>query len=162
MLDWEGNMQPKKDHQHWIVLDDVEDDVNMVTSLSITPLEQEAIDIHLIEDDERFDKMGISFIPRPGDHVSSTLGSISNMLVDLDLSSHMCEKEHDGRIVASIGSTNTLQSQYISDSEPETDEQNHDDSTCNGDDDSFELTFDLDDDGAQARVDAHSTNASRP
>ena len=40
MLDWEGNMQPKKDHQHQIVLDDVEDDVNMVASLLITPLEQ--------------------------------------------------------------------------------------------------------------------------
>ena len=52
MLDWEGNMQPKKDRQHWIALDDEEDDANMVTSLSITPLEQEAIDIHLIEDDE--------------------------------------------------------------------------------------------------------------
>ena len=52
MLDWEGNMQPKRDSQCQIVLDDVEDDVNMVASLSITPLEQEAIDIHLIEDDE--------------------------------------------------------------------------------------------------------------
>ena len=85
--------------------------------------------------------------------------------MDLDLSSYMCEKEHDGRIAASIGSTNTLQSQYISDSEPEDDEQNHDDSTCNDDDDSFDLSFDLDGDGAQARVDeffSHSTNASRP
>ena len=134
MLDWEGNMQPKRDHQHRIVLDDVEDDINMVAYLSITPLEQEAIDIHLIEDDDRFDNMGISFIPRPGDHVSSTLGSISNTLEDLDLSSHMCEKECDGRIAASIGSTNTLQSRYISDSEPEAEEQNHDDSTCNDDD----------------------------
>ena len=52
MLDWEGNMQLKKDRQHRIVLDDVEDDVTMVTSLSITPLDQEAIDTHLIEDDE--------------------------------------------------------------------------------------------------------------
>ena len=103
-------MQPKKDCQHWIVLDDVEDDVNMVASLSITPLEQETIDIHLIEDDERFDEMGISFIPRLGDNISITLGSISNTLVDLDLSSHMCEKERDGQIAASIGSTNTLES----------------------------------------------------
>ena len=51
MLDWEGNMQPKKDRQHRIVLDNVEDNVNMVASLSIAPLEQEAIDTHLIEDD---------------------------------------------------------------------------------------------------------------
>ena len=96
MLDWEGNMQPKKDCQHRIVVDNVEDDANMVASLSITPLEQEAIDIHLIEDHDRLDEMGISYIPRPGDHVSSTLGSISNTLVDLDLSSHMCKKERDG------------------------------------------------------------------
>ena len=165
MFDWEGNMQPKRDRQHRIILDDVEDDINMVVSLSITPLAQEAIDIHLIEDDERFDEMGISFIPRPCDHISSTLGSISNTLVDLDLISHMCEKECDGQIAASIGSTNTLQLRYISDSEPEAEEQNHEDSTCNDDDDSFDLTFDLDDDGVQARVDeffSHSTNASRP
>ena len=165
MLDWEGNMQPKRDCQHRIVLDDVEDDVNMVASLLITPLEQETIDIHLIEDDERFDKMGIPFIPRPGDNVSSTLGSISNTLMDLGQSSYMCEKERDSRIAASIGSTNTLQSRYISDSEPEADKQNHDDSTCNDDDDSFDLIFDLDGDRVQARVDeffSHSTNASRP
>ena len=162
MLDWEGNMQPKKDCQHRIVLDDVEDDANMVASLSITPLEQEAIDIHLIEDDERPDKMGISFIPRSGDCVSSTLGSISNTLVDLELSRHMCEKECNGRIAASIGSTNTLQSRYISDSEPEADEQSQDDSTCNDVNNSFDLISDLDGDGAQARVDeffSHSTNA---
>ena len=110
MLDWEGNMQPKKDHQHQIVLDDIEDNVNMVAPLLTTLLEQETIDIHLIEDDKQFDKRGISFIPRPGDNVSTTLGSISNTLVDLDLSSYMCEKERDGRIAASIGSTNTLQS----------------------------------------------------
>ena len=110
MLDWEGNMQPKKDRQHRIVLHNVEDDVNMVASLSITLLEQEAIDIHLIEDDEQFDEMGISFIPRSGEYISSTLGSKSNTLVDLDLNQHMCEKERDGRIAASIGSTNTLES----------------------------------------------------
>ena len=164
-LDWEGNMQPKKDRQHRIVLDDVEDDENMVASLSITPLEQEAIDLHLIEDDEQSDKMGISFIPRPGDYISSMLGSICNMLVDLDLSNHMCEKEHDGRIAASIGSTNTLQLWYISDSEPEAKEQRQDDSTCNDDDDGSAMIFDLDDDGDHDRVDeffSHSTSASRP
>ena len=109
--------------------------------------------------------MGISFIPRPGDHISSTLGSISNTLVDLDLSHYMCEKECDGRIAASIGSTNTLESQYISDSELEEDEPIHDDSTYNDDDDSFGLSFDLDSEGAQEKVDeffTHSTNASRP
>ena len=48
--------------------------------------------------------MGIPFILRSGDCISSTLGSISNTLVDLELSRHMCEKERDGRIAASIGS----------------------------------------------------------
>ena len=114
MLDWEGNMQPKKDRQHRIVLDDVEDNVTMVASLSITPLEQEAIDMYLIEDDKRP-------ITHSGDCVSNTLGSISNTLVDLELSRRMCDKEHDSRIAARIGLTSTLQSRYISDSEPETD-----------------------------------------
>ena len=63
MLDWEGNMQPKKDHQHRIVLDNVEDDINMVASLQITPLEQEAINAHLVEDDKHYDGMRIDRIP---------------------------------------------------------------------------------------------------
>ena len=108
MLDWEGNMQPKKNCRHWIVLDNVEDDVNMVASLLITPLEQEAIDTHLVEDDKQYDRMRILTVPRSADNVSSTLGSISNTLVDLDLSQYMCKKEQDGWIAASIGSTNTL------------------------------------------------------
>ena len=144
MLDWEGNMQPKKDHQHRIVLDNVEDDINMVASLLITPLEQEAIDKHLVEDDEKYDGMRILTIPRSADNVSCTLGSISNTLVDIDLSQYMCEKEQDGRIAASIGSMNTLVSQYISDSEPEDNEPNDDNSACDDDDRSFDLSFDLD------------------
>ena len=39
MLDWEGNIQEKRDHQHWIFQDNVEDDLNMVASLQITQLE---------------------------------------------------------------------------------------------------------------------------
>ena len=158
MLDLEGNMQLKKDRQHRIVLDNVEDNVIMVASLSITPLEQEAIDTQLIEDDERS-------ITSSCNCISSTLGSISNTLVDLELSRYMCDKERDGRIAASIGSTSTLQSRYISDSETETDKQSHDGSTCSADDKCFDLLSDLDGDGANERVDecfSHSTHASRP
>ena len=43
MLDWEGNMQPKRDCQHQIILDDVEDDVNMVASLQITQLNRKSL-----------------------------------------------------------------------------------------------------------------------
>ena len=43
MLDWEGNMQPKRDRQHQIILDDVEDDVNMVASLQITQLNRKSL-----------------------------------------------------------------------------------------------------------------------
>ena len=110
MLDWEGNMQPKKNRQHQIVLDDVEDDINMVASLQITPLEEEVINTHLVADNKHDDGMRTLAIPRSADNISSTLGSISNTLVDQDLSRYMCEKERDGRIAASIGSTNTLAS----------------------------------------------------
>ena len=113
MLDWEGNMQPKRDHQQQIILDDVEDDVNMVASLQITQLEQEVIDAHLVEDDKHHDGMRMMTILRLADSISSTLGSISSTLVDQDLSKYMCEREQDGRIAASIGSTNTLALRYI-------------------------------------------------
>ena len=165
MLDWEGNMQPKKDRQHWIVLDDVEEDINMVASLQITLLEQDVINAHLVEDDEHYDGMRTLAIPRLADNVSSTLGSISNTLVDHDLSWYMCEKEQDGWIAASIGSTNTLASRYISNSEPKDDELYDDNSTCEDDDMSFDLSFDLDSKGAQEKVEeffSHATNTSRP
>ena len=158
-------MQPKRDHQHRIVLDDVEDDVNMVASLQITQLEQEVIDTHLVEDDEHYDGMRTLAILRLADNVSSTLGSISNTLVDQDLSRYMCEKECDRRIAASIGSMNTQASRYISNSEPDDDEPYDDNSTCKDDDMSFDLSFDLDSDGAQEKVEevfSHVTNASRP
>ena len=71
----------------------MEDDVNMVASLQITQLEQEVIDAHLVEDDEHYDWMRMLTIPRLADNVSSTLGSISNTLVDQDLSGYMCERE---------------------------------------------------------------------
>ena len=95
-------------------------------------------------------------IPRAADNVSSTLGSISNTLVDHDLSWYMCEREQDGRFAASIGSMNTLVLRYISDSEPD----DNDSSSADGD-----MTFDLDSEGVQEQVEeffSHATNASRP
>ena len=56
-------------------------------------------------------------------------------------------------------------SRYISDSDPENNEPNHDDSTCSDDDDIFDLSFDLDSEGAQEKVAeffSHATDASRP
>ena len=134
MLDWEGSMQQKKDCQHWNVLDDEEDDISMVASLQITQLEQEVIDAHLVEDDKHYDGMRTMTIPRSADNISSTLGSISNTLVDQDLSRYMSERERDGRIAVSIGSTNTLVSQYLSSSKSEDDEPYDDNSTCEDDD----------------------------
>ena len=156
MLDWEGNMQQRKDHQYQIVLDDVEDDLNMVASLEITQLEQEAIDAHLVEKEDHHEWMTMMTIPRAADNISSILGSISNTLVDHDLSWYMCEREQDGRFAASIGSMNVLVSQYISDSEPD------DDDSSSADDD---MMFDLDSEGVQEQVEeflSHATNASRP
>ena len=56
-------------------------------------------------------------------------------------------------------------SRYISDSEPEDYEPNDDNSTCDDDDMSFDLSFDLDSEGAHDKVVeffSHTTNASRP
>ena len=143
MLDWEGNIQQKRDHLHRIVLDNVEHDLNMVASLQITQLEQEVIDAHLVEDDKHYEGMTITTILRAADNISSTFGSISNTLVDHDLSWYMCERERDGRFAVSIGSMNTLVSQYISDSEPD------DDNSSSADDD---MMFDLDSEGAHEQV----------
>ena len=92
MLDWEGNMQQRKDHQHQIVFDDIEDDSNMVASLEITQLEHNSIDAHL-EDNEHCEGVTMASIPKAADNVSNTLGSISNTLVDHNVCWYMCEKE---------------------------------------------------------------------
>ena len=52
MLDWEGNIQQKKDCQQRILIDNIQDDSNMVTSLEITQLEQETIDAYLDDNDK--------------------------------------------------------------------------------------------------------------
>ena len=116
----------------------MEDDLNMVASLEISQLEQEAIDTHLVENEEHFEGMKMTTIPRAADNVSSTLRSISNTLVDHDFSWYMCEREQDGHFAASIGSTNTLVLQYISDSEPDDNDSSY------ADDD---MMLDLDNEG---------------
>ena len=66
----------------------------------------------------------------------------------------MCKRERDGHIAVSIGSTNTLASQYISSSEPD-----EDDSSFEDDD----MMLDLDSEGVQEQVEeflSHVTNAS--
>ena len=85
-------MQQRKDHQHQIVFDDIEDDSNMVTSLEITQLEQEAIDAHLEDNDEHCEGATMMSVPKAADNISNTLGSISNTLVDHNVCRFMCEK----------------------------------------------------------------------
>ena len=126
----------------------------MVASLEITQLEQKAIDAWLVENEKHYEGVTMTTIPRAADNVSSTLGSISNTLVDHDFSWHMCERERDGCFAASIGSTNTLASQYVSDSEPDDDDSSY------ADDD---MMLDLDSEGVQEQVEeflSHATNAS--
>ena len=64
----------------------MEDDLHMVASLQITQLEQEVIDAH-------YEGMTMTTIPRAADNAYSILGSISNTLVDHDLSRYMYELE---------------------------------------------------------------------
>ena len=71
----------------------MEDDLNMVASLEITQLEQEAIEAHLVENEEHYERATMMTIPKVANNISSTLGSISNTLVDHDLCWHMCERE---------------------------------------------------------------------
>ena len=71
----------------------MEDDLHMVASLQITQLEQEVIDVHLVEDEEHYEGMTMTTISRAAENASSILGSISNTLVDHDLSRYMYELE---------------------------------------------------------------------
>ena len=156
MLDWEGNMQQRKDCQHRIVFDNIEDDSNMVASLEIKQLEQEAIDAHLVENEDHCEGATMTTIPKAADNVSSILGSISNTLVDHDVCWYMCENERDGRFAERIGSTNTLTLWYISDSDSD-----DDDSSYVGDN----IMLDFDSEELQEQVEeflSHVTNASRP
>ena len=109
-----------------------------------------------MENEEHYEEMTMTTIPRAAGNISSTLGSIFNTLVDHDLSWYMCERERDGHYAASIGSKNALVSRYISDSEPD------DDDASSADD---YMMFDLDSEGVEEQVEeffTHATNASRP
>ena len=155
MLDLEGNMQQKKDCQHRIIFDDIEDDTNMVTSLEITQLEQETIDAHLDDNNKHRKGTTKTSIRTAADSISNTLGLISNTLVDHDVCWCMCEKEQDGRFAASIGSTNIIMSQYISNSDSD------DNSSSSEDDD---MTLDLDCEELQEQVKeflSHAMNGSQ-
>ena len=108
-----------------------------------------------MENEEHCEGATMTSIPKVADNVSSTLGSISNTLVDHDVCWYMCEKEQDGRFAASIGSTNILTSWDISDSDSDDDDSSYVDD---------DMMLDLDSEELQEQVEellSHATNASQ-
>ena len=89
MLDWEGNMRPKKDREQRVVLDELPDDDTMVSSLHVGAVEQHLIDQRLHPDDGD---------PTP----------YSDSLYD-----RLCDQQELSVFKQSIGSTDVTKSAYV-------------------------------------------------
>ena len=111
MLDWEGNMTLKKDRESRVVLDAIPEDPAMVSSLSVSRVEDAAIDANFatdIYDDDDKPHPLYQRIPPQADEVASVLAGISNTLNDQALYERMKERADLGVFGMHIGSTTIL------------------------------------------------------
>ena len=93
MLDWEGNMTLKKDREARVVIDELPDDMAMISSMVVSKLENEMIDTHFasVNDDHDNPHPQYQQVPPQADEVTSVLAEVTNMLNDEVLYNRMKE-----------------------------------------------------------------------
>jgi phenylpyruvate tautomerase PptA (4-oxalocrotonate tautomerase family) len=93
MLDWEGNMTLKKDQEAHVVIDELPDDMAMISSMVVSKLENEMIDTHFASVNNDHDNPHPQYqqVPLQADEVTSVLVEVTNMLNDEVLYNRMKE-----------------------------------------------------------------------
>ena len=135
MLDWEGNIICKQDHQQ-ILLSEIQEDDIMAASVSIGSIEVRAVDVAMeqgAEDHNGTPHPKYQPVPGAADQISGILGEISPMLNDQTLYQKMKDRADLGKFQASIGSTNATSSDYlVEDDDTQATESSTDDDTSTG------------------------------
>ena len=133
MLDWEGNMKHKKDHEKRVVLEDIPSDDTMVSSLALCEKEQMAVLSYFVDQDEDINATY-------GFEDEHQLYQVLNMQI-----------EH-GQFAMNIGAKSILDQRYLDDDEDSQDSSDDDDTSQDNSDDDFD-PMELDDDTNEALLD---------
>ena len=107
MMDWEGKMVESKDRVR-ILLTDIDDDPAMISAAQVSAVESQRID-------EISDAVGNLMIDPVGLSNWDDGPSVSSVLDPATLASSLSERGEIGRFMASIGSTNAVDCDYLFD-----------------------------------------------
>ena len=107
MMDWEGKMVESKDRVR-ILLTDIDDDPAMISAAQVSAVESQRID-------EISDAVGNLMIDPVGRSNWDDGPSVSSVLDPATLASSLSERGEIGRFMASIGSTNAVDCDYLFD-----------------------------------------------
>ena len=104
MMDWQGNMKPKKDWEHRVVLEEVEEDEAMAAALNVSEAEGAAVNtIFTLESDGELQK-GLGLYS--DDPIACEVASISPATFNAEaMYNAMKQKATEGIFKMSIGST---------------------------------------------------------
>ena len=119
MLDWEGNMKQKKDHEKRVVLEDIPSDDTMISSLALCEKEQMAVSSYFVDQDEDINAAH-------GFEDEHQLYQALNM-----------RNEH-GQFAMNIGATSILDQPYLDDDDDSQDSSDDDDTSQDNSDDHFD------------------------
>ena len=133
MLDWEGNMKHERDHEKRVVLEDIQSDDTMISSLALCEKEQMAVSSYFVDQDE---------------DINATYGFEDEHQLYHALN---MRNEH-GQFAMSIGATSILDQPYLDDDDDSQDSSEEDDTSQDDSDDDFDLK-ELDDDTNEALLD---------
>ena len=135
MLDWEGNLTLKRDREARMVLEEIPEDGAMVSSMFVSRIEDEAVDVAFADDKENeLSKPMYRSIPKSADEVASVLTGVSTTLNDETMCALMEERAERGRFEMNIGSTNATSEVYV---ETVTEDDESDDESSDDEDESL-------------------------
>ena len=133
MLDWEGNMKHEKDHEKRVVLEDIQSDDTMISSLALCEKEQMAVSSCFVDHDE---------------DINATYGFEDEHQLYQALN---MRNEHV-QFAMNIGATSILDQPYLDDDDDSQDSSDDDDTSQDNSDDDYD-PIELDDDTNEALLD---------
>ena len=141
MLNLEGNMKHERDHEKRVVLEDIQSDDTMISSLALCEKEQMAVSSYFVDQD---------------DDINATYG-----FEDEHQSYHaLTMRNEHGQFAMSIGATSILDQPYLDDDDDSQDSSDEDDTSQDDSDDEFGLK-ELNDDTNEALLDTFMASTAQ-
>ena len=126
MLDWEGHMRNKKDHEKRVGLEEIQSDETMISSFALCDKEEKIISSHFVNDQDE------------------DMSTVQGFEDEMQLYQAMKLRTEHGKFAMNIGATSILDQAYLDDDDSQA-RNDADENSMDDPEDDFEL-MDLDDD----------------